>query len=218
MKKIIVSLLFISCLMKASHGSTDKVYSVPSAPSEILIGREVPLLNNRSDNRPQHLFYVGLLSSTLTYKLPSYNSTTSKFSPAFPGISLSRKIADEFRVLKGYFELNGEWESFKRESGIFSQKIHIYKVALIQNIDLARSIKNNFFFSAGLGVAPIYVAAEKSIFGNSISSLGAMGLIKLDFVYPTKKFEYGLSLKGGWGKVDGNDIYLSTLGLGINFE
>lgn len=197
----------------------DKIYSVPIKKSEILIENPSPLMAKNYNERPAHLFYLGIVRGSLTYKLPTLNGLTTDFSPSLVGMSAGIKTANNLYLFKGNLELDGEWQSFKRESGNFSQKLNVFQLNVIQNIDLYWSSKRSFFFSAGLGFAPVYLTAEQSIFGNSYSAFGAMGLLKFDFIFPIKrKYELDLNLKGGWGNVGGHEIFLSTVGLGLNFE
>lgn len=204
---------------KQNKKNQDKVYVVPAPKAEILIRHDVPIQTKSEEDRPQNLFYVGITRGSLTYRLSSLISSNVDFSPASIGISLGKKVANELHFYKGYFELNGEWQSFKRESGVFSQKLNIYQASFIQNVDLAWSIKKALFFSGGIGLTPVYLTAEQSIFSNSVSSLGGMALLKFNVIFPIKKkYEYDLGLKTCWGSVGGMEIFISTLSLGINFE
>jgi hypothetical protein len=180
---------------------------------------QAPPIKKLSEIRPQHLFYVGLTRGSLTYKLPSLLMGDNRFSPNLVGINIGNKTGNELYLYKGYYEISGEWQGFKRESGIFSQKINVFQINLIQNVNLAWSFRNSLFFSAGLGVAPVYLTAEQSVFGNSVSHFGAMGLLKADFIFPLKKnIEVDLGMRGGWGSVGGREIFMSNLNLGLNFE
>lgn len=205
--------------LASEKNDVDKIYTVPAAKTEIMIGRDVPIQTQNADARSRNLFYAGITRGSLTYKLPALNNAPADFSPALIGISLGRKAANEIYFLKGYFELNGEWQSFKRELGVFSQKLNVFQLSIIQNVDLAWSIKKALFFSGGIGLTPVYLTAEQSVFGNSISHLGAMALLKFNVIFPVQqKYEYDLGLKFGWGNVGGIEIFISTLSLGINFE
>ena len=75
------------------------------------------------------------------------------------------------------------------------------------------------FFSVGLGLAPVYLTVEQSVLGNSISSLGYMGMFKGNLMVPFKKiYEADLALRIGWGSVGGHDISTTTLSLGLKFD
>jgi len=90
---------------------------------------------------------------------------------------------------------------------------------LIQNLNLALIPERRFFISTGIGIAPVYVLASKSVFGNSIAHLGALALVKFDFTFLTKNpIEYVITLKSAWGSAGGTEMFLSNLGLGLNFE
>ncbi|MGZ3807240.1 MAG: hypothetical protein ACXVCE_04080, partial [Bacteriovorax sp.] len=199
--------------------ASDKIYPVELIKPEIKIGNEETLLIKKEDQRPEHLYYVGLSKGGLIYKLPALSGPGPDFSQDFIGVSLAKKDANHFFLYKGSLEFGLDWQRYKRESGIFEQKINIYQVNLIQNFDLGWTLRHSLFFSTGLGVAPIYLTAEKSIFGNSLSNFGGVGILKLDFIMPIKNFpEIDLGLKGAWGNVGGQEIFLSTLNLGIQFE
>ena len=106
-----------------------------------------------------------------------------------------------------------------RLSGIYFQKLNVYQLSIFQNVDLYCSKNQTFFFSAGLGISPLFLTAEQSVFGNSETLLGGMGLLKFDFIFPFKnQYEWDLTLKSGWGNVGGHKIFISNIGLGINFE
>ncbi len=229
MKKIILLILFVfvtsdlyaarkKAVVKSQLVSEEKIYDVPQLKSEIQLTNTAPPIKKYSGKRPEHHYYAGLVRGSLTYKIPTLNNGTTHFSPDLVGLSLSLKSADQIYYYKGNYELVGEWQRFKRTTGVFSQKINVFQFNLIQNFDLG-SFKNKIFFSAGLGAAPIYLIAEQSVFGNSLSRVGAMGLVKLDFNLPIKsKLEADLGIKGGWGNIGGDQIFLSTLNLGLNFE
>lgn len=219
---ILFFLMFLSvngAFALSEKKTEDKVYTVPIAKSEILIEKSAPPLKKISNERPASLYYAGIVRGSLNYKLSTLRGDTTHFSPTFVGVNAGIKTANHFYLFNGYFQLDGEWQNFKRESGVFSQKLNVFQIDLIQNVDLYWSSKRLFYFSAGLGVSPVYLTAEQSVFGNSFTSFGAMGILKFDFVFPLKsKDEIDLGLKGGWGSVGGREIFLSTLGLGVNFD
>lgn len=231
MKGVIIFLLlllFSNCVFglaekkaekKSEKKADDKVYTVPQMKSEILLESYAPPLKKNINKRPQNIFYMGITRGSLTYKLPSLISGVSHFSPDLIGVNIGKKTGNALSIFNGNYEVSGEWQRFKREFGSFSQKINVFQLNLIQNIDLAWSFKRSLFFSAGVGVTPVYLTAEQSVFGNSLSKFGAMGLLKFDLIFPFKKqTEFVLSLKSGWGSVGGSEIFLSTVGFGMNFE
>ncbi len=197
----------------------ERIYSVPQTKPEILIGNQSPLPERKTELRADRLYYAGLSVSGLTYKIPSLISNAPEFKQELVGIVLGRKTANNLFYYRGHFELDGEWMRFKRSSSVFEQKINLFQADIIQNVDLAWSVKRRMFFSAGIGVAPVIILGEQSVFGNSFTHFGATGILKLNFIVPVKnKFEMDLGLKGQWGKVGGHELYLSSLSLGINFE
>jgi hypothetical protein len=235
MKKVIITLLMLTILnMSAAFAagekkakkkkvespvSEDQIYVVPETRPEILIGNSAPPLRKYSGKRPENQYYVGIVRGALTYKLPALNNGTTDFKANTVGVSLSKKTADEIHFFKGNYEIGGEWQAFKRDLGVFSQKLNIFQLNFFQNFDLAWSLKHSVFFSAGLGVSPMYLTAEQSVFGDSVSKIGGMGLIKFDFIVPIKNsYEFDFGLKGGWGNVGGHEMFLSNLSLGLNFE
>jgi len=197
----------------------EKIYSVPQAKPEILIGNQAPLPERRLDLRPDRLYYAGLSVSGLTYKIPSLISNAPAFKQDLAGIILGRKTANTLFYYRGHFEIDGEWMRFKRSTSVFEQKLNLLQVDLIQNVDLAWSLKRSLFFSAGIGIAPVIILGEQSVFGNSFSHFGATGVLKLNFIVPVKnKFELDFGLKGQWGSAGGHELFLSGLNLGLNFE
>jgi len=228
MKKIfILSVIFFSAIAMAAGkkssskfapASKEKIYTVPQVKSEIQLTNSAPPIKKYSGKRPELYYYASLVRGSLTYNIPTLNNGTNHFSPVLVGLNLGVKTSNKLFLYKGNYELSVEWQRFKRTTSIFSQNVNIFQFDLIQNFDLG-SIKNKIFFSAGLGFAPVYLTAEQSVFGNSLSRIGAMGLFKLDFNFPLKsKIEADLGFKGGWGNVGGDEIFLSTINCGINFE
>jgi hypothetical protein len=196
-----------------------KIYSVPETKPEILIGNQSQLPPVRTTGRADKLYYVGISKSALTYKTPSLINPASEFKQDLIGISLGRKTANNLFYYRGHFEMDAEWMRFKRTSSVFEQRINVFQFDLIQNIDLAYSLKHSVYFSAGFGVAPMYLLGEQSVFGNSFAELGGSGILKFDLIFPFKKFyEADLGLKTQWGRAGGHDLFLSSLNLGINFE
>lgn len=196
-----------------------KIYSVPETKPEILIGNQSQLPPARTTARADKLYYFGISKSALTYKIPSLINPASDFQQDLVGIVLGRKTANNLFYYRGHLEMDAEWMRFKRTTSVFEQRINVFQFDLIQNVDLAWSLKHSVYFSAGVGIAPMYLLGEQSIFGNSFSDFGASGIIKFDLIFPFKRFyEADLGLKGQWGRVGGHDLFLSGLNLGINFE
>ena len=141
---------------------------------------------------------------------------------------MEKKTEDQFFLYKGYYEITGEWQRFKRESVIgntvlYSQKLDLYQVNFFQNFDIAWALKHSVFFSAGIGVAPVYLTTEQSVFSNSTSELGYMGMLKGNIIIPIKKTilkndEIDIGLKIGWGSLGSHEISTTALSLGLNFE
>lgn len=211
---------------KTQTQTQDKVYSVEKTSPEIIIGE--PAESKSKDHgvfkRPAELWYVGIIRSSLHYQLPSVTAQNLSFSPYRVGVVLGKKIEDQFFLYKGYYEISGEWHRFERNSALgnsslYTQKLDLYQINAFQNMDLAWVLKHKLFFSAGLGVAPVFLTTEQSVLGNSTSEFGFMGMLKTNMVFPLKKkYEIDLALKIGWGAVGGHKISTTALNLGLNFE
>jgi len=229
MKMLIVAAIFFSTSAFAAKTvkktketkpvEIEKIYSVPQTRPEILIGDQAPLPERKKELRADRLYYAGLTFSGVTYKIPSLIPNAQEFKQELAGVALGRKTANNVFYYRGHFEIDGEWMRFKRKSSVFAQKINLFQLDLIQNVDLAISLKHSLYFSTGIGIAPVMILGEQSVFGNSFTNFGATGILKFDFIVPIKnKFEVDLGLKGQWGKAGGHELYLSSVHLGINFE
>lgn len=219
MRALIVFIFLISSNIYAAKKNEVKVYSVPETKPEILIGNQSKIAEKKSEQRPEKLFYLGLSVNALTYKVPSLLPNANDFKQDLPGVAIGRKVVNDLFYYRGHFELDAEWMRFKRTSSVFEQRLNVVQIDVVQNIDLAWSLRHSVFFSAGLGVAPMYVLGEQSVFGNSFDHFGMSGIIKFDFIFPFKnKDEFDLGLKGQWGRAGGHGLFLSGLNLGLNFE
>ncbi|MBC7537432.1 MAG: hypothetical protein H7281_01320 [Bacteriovorax sp.] len=208
----------------------DKIYSVEKTSPEIIIGKREELAekNNTNYKRPTDLWYVAIIRSSLNYHLPSITANSLSFSPAFLGLTVGKKIEDHFFLYDGFYEISGEWQRFKRESALgsntlFFQKLDLYQFNVFQNFNVTSLVSRSVFFSVGLGLAPVYFTAEQSVFGNSTSELGYMGMLKGDIAFQLNKakmknYEIDIGLKFGWGSVGSHEISTTALSLGLNFE
>ena len=210
---------------KKKEAVEDQVYTVEKTSPEILIGESPKLVELKKDlhKRAPEFWYASINRSSLKYSLPVINATSLSFSPALVGLTIGKKQENQFYLYKGYFELSGEWQRFKRESTIGnitnSQKLDLYQFNLFQNFNITWAFQHSLFFSVGIGLAPVYLAAEQSVIGNSISSLGYMGMLKGNIIIPLKKsYEADLALRIGWGSMGSNAISSSGLSFGLNFE
>ncbi|MDO9181818.1 MAG: hypothetical protein Q7U04_05390 [Bacteriovorax sp.] len=204
----------------------DKVYAVEKASPEIILGdrerQAVGLKNNTQ--RPEGFWFVSITRSSLKYKIPSFSSNVLEFSPDFAGFIIGKKISNQFFLYRGYYEISGEWQRFNREGNLgsntlYSQKLDLYQVNLFQNFNIFWSLKYSLLCSVGIGIAPVFLTTQQSVFSNSTSDLGYMGMIKGNIDFPiTHKYEVDLFLKTGWGALDSREISETTLGLGLNFE
>ncbi|MDD4974373.1 MAG: hypothetical protein PHY93_08465 [Bacteriovorax sp.] len=208
----------------------DKVYKIENTSPEIIIGEREKLSEKNKNiyTRPADLWSVALVRSGLKYQLSSITANSLSFSPILVGLIIGKKIEDQFFLYKGYYEISGEWQRFKRESTIgtnvlYSQKLDLYQIDIFQNINLAWALSHSVFFSVGIGFAPVYLTTEQSVLGNSTSELGYMGMLKGNIVIPLNKrimknYEMDIALKTGWGSVGSHEISTTALSLGLNFE
>lgn len=234
MKKIALILLLLNLSLvfaattkksiKIKDKSTDKIYTVENNPPQIQIGEhQASSLVDKPASRPSDLWYLALIRSSLNYHLPSVTAASLAFSPSLVGVIVGKKTADHFFLYKGSFEIDGEWQAFKREALIgnssYSQKLNLYQVNLFQNFNIAWAMSHSLFFTAGVGIAPVFLTTEQSLFGNSTSELGYMGMLKGDVIYPLKKnYEIDLAVKMGWGTVGSHELSTIGFSLGLNFE
>lgn len=213
---------------KSEPVTADKVYTVEETTPQILIGpKDAEDLKLQMGKRPKSLWYAALVRSGLHYSIPSFKAGTLSFSPQAFGVILGKKVENQFYLYKGFYELNIEWQTFKREStssnGLYSQKLNLYQINLFQSFDLARVSKKSILFSMGIGIAPVYLTTEQSVFANSTSELGYMGMLKGNMSVPFnihvgKNLEADVGLRLGWGKVGSHEIATTSLSLGLNFE
>ena len=204
----------------------DKVYTVEKNNSEIVIGDPNKIIeeNKLSLKRSQELWSFGFVRSNLRYNLPTITTNSLSFSPVNVGVFFGKKIPNQFLLYKGYYEISGEWQRFERSSAInsglvFSQKLDLYQLNFFQNFNLSWSQKHSLLFSLGIGGAPLFLTTEQSVFGNSSSDLGYMGMLKGNLIVPFKKsYELDFALRIGWGSIGSRDIYHSALSFGLNFE
>ncbi len=217
---LLLFILFSSITLAAEKKKVnDKIYAVPVAKPQIEIGSAN---DDQSDihekHRPHDPLYVGILRSALSYDVNSLVANTSKFKPELVGLSIAKKTNNKI-YFKGQFEIGGELQRFSRSAGSVEQKLNLFQINIIQNINLIWSFRNTLFYTAGVGISPVYLTAEKSVLGNSFSELGAMASFKLDMLYPVSaRYEVDLGLKAGVGSVGGTSIFVSGISLGLNFD
>jgi hypothetical protein len=212
------------------NSSEVKVYEIDTKSPEILLGKSRDIQNDENQkkknigNRPAEFWSFSLVRSSLTYHLSTIMNNSLDFSPVLIGVNFGKKIENQFFLYKGYYEISGEWQRFKRESLVtnalnFSQNLNLYQINLYQNFNIVWAFKHSALFTVGVGIAPVLLTTEQSVFGNSTSDLGFMGLFKGNMIVPLKhSLEADLSIKLGWGSVAGHNISLTSLGLGLNFE
>lgn len=199
----------------------DKIYSVDKTSPEILIGES---RLNSVKNRPPFLWHAGIVRSNLNYQMTSLTNSSRSFSPHLVGLIVGIKVENQLFFSNGYYEMNGEWQRFNRESLfgnniIFSQNLNLYQINIFQNFLLNFLLRGPALFSAGIGVAPVYLTTEQSVFGNSTETFGYLGLLKVNVAYPIyKNYELDISLKFGEGVVNMQTISTTSLLLGLNFE
>jgi delta-aminolevulinic acid dehydratase/porphobilinogen synthase len=145
MKYLLLSILFLfgqsvfaasakKKAVKKKEVVEDKVYAVEKTTPEIIIGEREKLLEKRSNiyTRPSALWSVSIVRSGLKYQLPSLTAKTISFSPTLIGLSIGKKIEDQFFLYKGYYEISGEWQRFKfyiRKNLIFT-KLIFFKILI----------------------------------------------------------------------------------------
>ena len=234
--KVLILIFFLS---EASYGATtqkkslkkdikveNKIYTVKVTGPEIVIGEKETSIKTDQNikKKPNDLWYVGIVRTTLDYQLNSATSNILSFSPHLLGVVFGKKTDFPFFLYRGQYEIEGEWQRFKRESLfgnniVFSQNLDLYQVNFFLNIISNWSRLDSFIFSAGLGIAPVYLTTNQSVFGNSSSELGHMGMLKGGIIYLiNKKYELDIALRFGFGKVPPQSISTTSLVLGLNFE
>jgi hypothetical protein len=206
--------------------SADKTYSVEKTSPEIIIGvkEDLALKNKNIYKRPTELWYAAIVRTGLRYHLPSYTGDWLTFSPSSVGFTFGKKTENQFFLYKGHFEISAEWQRFSRQAlvgnnSLYSQKLDLYQINIFQNFNLAWTFKHSVLFTIGLGLAPVYLTTEQSVFSNSSSELGYLVIFKTDAIIPLKQnLEIDIALKVGQGTVGSHDLSVLALNLGLNFE
>lgn len=217
---------------KAEPVNVDKTYEVEKNAPQILIGEKdnsAPIVE--ADRASGNYWHVELLLTDLTFKLPSLNAGSPDFSQNFVGIGVSRKMNHTLLGAKGHLEFGGQWQQFERSTkvgprGDFSQEINIYQINVFQNFNLFRAYSDSVIMTAGVGVAPIYLTAEKSIYNNELSELGYQLMGKANFIFPLKKifsweplyFAGNVGALVSTGRVASQTFSTLSLTLGVDFE
>lgn len=203
--------------------SAEKVYTIENTSPEIIIGTKEAALEKEKKNRykvkrPSDLWSVALSRTSMRFHLPSFQGAQYSFSPKSLGLSLGHKKENKFYLYQGYYEYSLEYQKLERGT-TYKQALSLYQVNFFQNFDIAWVKKHSLFFSAGVGVAPLFLTTEQSILGNSTTDFGYLIMFKLNTLVPFKNYyEVDFSLKTGWGNASGHEISLTSLNLGLNFE
>lgn len=164
-----------------------------------------------------NLFSVSLTKGFLSLDLPRVVNGVSDFDQNLLGLRLGKKT-DTSAWINGAFEVALEWQGYSRNSGSSEQNANILQLDLLQYFDLPLK-GQQWRTTTAIGLTPFYFTAEQSVISNSVSQLGIMGTLKFDLLYVLDhNSEIDLSLKGSLGTLDNEDIYLTTIGLGFNFE
>lgn len=167
--------------------------------------------------RKDNLFSLSLTKGFLSFDLPSVVSGVSDFEQNFLGLRLGKK-SDTSSWVNGAFEVALEWQSYERTLGSSEQNANIFQLDLLQYFNLPLA-GQTWRTTAAFGLTPFYFTAEQSLFSNSVSQMGLMGTLKFDYLYMLEnQNEVDLSLKGSLGTLDDEDLFLTTIGLGFNFE
>ncbi len=213
-----------------SNTSQEKVYEVETKSPEILLGKSRDFQNEDNQmkkvdsSRPREFWSFSLVRSSLTYHLSTIMNNSLDFSPDLIGFNFAKKIENQFFLYRGFYEISVEWQRFKRETLIgnalnFSQNLNLYQLNFYQNFNITWAFKHKALFTVGIGLAPVLLTTEQSVFGNSSSDMGFMGLAKGNMIVPIKRsLEMDFSLKLGWGSVASHNISATSIGLGLNFE
>lgn len=167
--------------------------------------------------RENNLFSLSLTKGFLSFDLPSVVGGVSDFEQNFLGLRVGKKN-DTSSWVNGAFEVALEWQSYERTLGASEQNANIFQLDLLQYFNLPLA-GETWRTTAAFGLTPFYFTAEQSLFSNSVSQIGLMGTLKVDYIYVLENLnEIDLSLKGSLGTLDNEDIFLTTIGLGFNFE
>lgn len=164
-----------------------------------------------------NLFSIALTKGFLSLDLPSVLNGVSDFDQNLLGLRLGKKT-DTSTWISGAFEVAGEWQGYTRNLGNSEQNANILQLDLLQYFNLP--IENQQWrTTTAFGLTPFYFTAEQSVISNSVSQLGIMGTLKFDLLYVLDhNNEIDIGLKGSFGTLDNESIFLTTVGLGINFE
>jgi hypothetical protein len=164
-----------------------------------------------------NFFSLSLTKGFLSFDLPSVVSGVSEFDQNFLGFRVGKK-SDTSSWVNGAFEVALEWQSYERNLGPSEQNANIFQIDLLQYFNLP--LEGQWWrTTAAFGLTPFYFTAEQSVFSNSVSQFGLMGSLKFDYLYLLEnKNEIDLSIKGSLGTLDNEDVFLTTIGLGFNFE
>lgn len=215
MNKILLVFLFTNI----ATANEVRVYDVPIIKPGIAIGTKAPALINVKKTRADQQYYVGLSLNGINYDYASLVGQNNKFKEELVGIKLAHKNFNELLNYQGFFEFDGEWQRYKREFSIYSQRLDLLLLNGSQNFELARSRTFSSVYSMGIGAGLVVGSLEQSIFSNSALSLGGLGFLRLDLVYLFKEnFEIAFGFKEAWGSLRNTKLNLSSLSLGVNFE
>lgn len=214
--KIIFLLVFLFTVQAFGE---DKVYAVKKSDPEIVIGK-----SDGPDEKKRESWCLSLIRSSLDYNLPSAASVSPAFSSDLVGVSFGKKTGNQLFSRAGFYEISAEWQKFIRESNFggklyYSQKLNLYQLNFFQNFYVGNAFKKLVSFSSGVGVAPVYLTSEQSVFGNSTSEYGLMAMINASATFPLyKSFELAFALRAGLGAVGDKKIETASILLGLNFE
>lgn len=210
----------------------DKTFQVEKNAPQIQIGEEgnlKPIIEE--EKASPNYWHVEILLTNLTYHLPALTGGSPEFSQNFVGVGASRKMENRIFGSLGSLEFGGQWQQYERTTrigprGEFSQEINVYQLNVFQNFNFLKAFQDSVQISAGVGVAPIYLTAEQSIYNNSLSELGYQLMGKMNFMFPVKRiFSWkplhlaaNVGVVAGTGKVDGITMSTLSLALGVDFE
>lgn len=239
MKKtiLIMAIIFSSNAFSAPKKKTapvnkDKTYQVEKNAPQIVIGEEqnsAPIIEEvkASDN----YWHAEILMTKIEFNLPALTGGSPEFSQNFVGVGVSRKNNNRLLGVKGSLEYGGQWQQYDRTTkvgprGEFSQEINIYQLNIFQNFNIFKAFKETVTMTAGLGVAPVYLTAEQSIYNNSLSELGYQLIAKTNFIFPVKRiFSWtplhlagNVGVVASTGRVASNNMSTLSLALGVDFE
>lgn len=217
---------------KVAPVNVDKTYQVEKNAPQIVIGEDKssePIIEEVKAS--SNYWHAEILLTDVTFHLPALTGGSPEFSQNFVGIGVSRKNDNRLLGVRGNLEFGGQWQQYERTTrigprGEFSQEINIYQINVFQNFNIFRAFEDSVIMTAGVGVAPIYLTAEQSIYNNSLSELGYQLMGKANFVFPIKKiFSWTpLHLAGNvgaiatTGRVADHSMSTLSIALGVDFE